>query len=539
MKVFVLLLLSFVIVGRIQSSYIVVDAGSSGTRAYVFAHQSDCVGGGSGKNKIEFTPQFARMSESQAEQLGTALVGLKIPLQGTAIFGGATAGLRNRPIANVNALQDKSTILGEHTIYLLPGFLEALYEFIAVNGDGQSGSLNEALKSRIDGGSLRNFISAGGASAQMGIVLKPAEFIPVSGHSPFHQHLLQPLGSLLGVKRLDFTCRAELSGYKQQFAPDYFALLRIRNSDGRTRLANVLTLDTRDTDPSEDVKRLWKKRNENSDKIISNEDLQAFCSSEYTCVLLLSFLAGDSPDATKKCHQAYSETGAVQRQRYHNVVGGAKETFYNFVRYHLKADGSPMPLTNVDAFRPSNPQTQTDDFWDLKESAGGFGAEFPGGGGGFACKAFTDDLDTVKKELATFMYSDSSFHVVSSYLEGMRGRYSIGRDAWSNSFYSGGSFSNFLDPTKNANKDLVTDASKVFAWGGIFMEVYAELMSIYLPQITRPVNEGDWPYGMIFAKTDDVDNVKCDKIIPSGSSILGVNKISLLLVLESEIDGVV
>jgi len=98
--------------------------------------------------------------------------------------------------------------------------------------------------------------------------------------------LIKDLNSLLGEQANRFTCMSESDEtYFNAHAEDFISYIQIRHSDGRVVQKNFWTDE--------------RSRNYNS-KGKTVLDFSPDCQSGYSCVALVSFLAGQSKDAKKK-----------------------------------------------------------------------------------------------------------------------------------------------------------------------------------------------------------------------------------------------
>jgi len=388
---------------------------------------------------------------------------------GETVVGGATAGLRNVPLATVNKLTNVAT-----SVVLLSGTDEALYEWIAVNADEGVGidgfktgtrdrkTLSSQIKERFTtDNKFRNFISAGGASAQLGFTFYNKKVSSTVNQLDKVSEMLTLVGnlnSLLGEVNNRFTCMSnayEGVTYFNQQAEDFIKFIQINQNTG------VITpISFWSDEPS--------SRNPYSQGTVRTS-LSGYCKEGFSCVALVSFLAGQSPDASKKCYHANDrkrEGKADENEVHHNLFGGAKETLFNLEALGLATFTSATlsQFSNFNECYGSGPTA-----------------------GKIVGKCITEGHAETMENLRKLMGHDKFFTQVTEFTK------SVASHA---NWYGGGSFAKYAPASSGSN-------SADFGWGNTFMKTYfievtGEKKNVKDNLQKSVLTEGDWAFGLAF-----------------------------------------
>jgi hypothetical protein len=481
----------------ICSAVLILDAGSSGTRLYQYRLSScSSTSGHSCKDsKVNLLPKLALCTAAKganlAKNLGLTITrfGDKMEQKETEVIGGATAGLRNLPMREVNqVITDLAANIpkSSHILELLDGVDEAYYEFLAVNSDKQEvgTSITQVFTNLGVPSGLRSFISAGGASAQMAFYIGNTQTLVDAFHT-----FISDVATLMETPATNLACiaqDADLSDYPAARQAAFVGYAQFEN--------NVVT-----------QQHLWASRG-HSGKVKNQGALRHDCvGSGKHCVALISFLAGSSSDAKKPCIDYTTETSPE-----HNLWGGAKETWHGFVRFMKK---------KIDANAASGITLHGGVDLANKDTLNAF---FENGGGQWAGRAFVkpggmDDAtfgQNMIDLLTEFARTDAFFVRVASYL------ISTLTHNINTNFYVGGSFFRFNEWSATQIGQYLQCASVgggctkfIWGWSGLFMYVYKTVMGItdlrgMANVSTKLSNEGDWSAGLALSKLQQVA-LKC------------------------------
>jgi len=420
----------------------------------------------------KWTPGFASLygEDDTLATLAAAIDGTRA----TNIKGGATAGLRNLWPTQIDLLTFGTPIK------LLPGTKEAEYEWFATNfeADVTAGALTDKLAAlHAHPANIKNFFSTGGASAQLAVYL-PSGKLKDAKFGEFVDNIIGMQGNSL----LDFRCSYH---WDRAYHEEDFIRVMTINAFGAIHYKSIFDAKT---------------------------DCQ---TGTNVCILLVSFLAGQSSDTRKGCSAMKYEKG-IETMKFkeadvaHNLIGGVKETFFTLAitktirdvqkdsKFETAQGGQfgKFALTLLDDWLLSSEEMDR-------------------------TKANRDQVYNIYEAVQELMARDAFFSAVTT---------EIRRLSLTNAWAVGGAVPKITDLTLPASADAE------FAWSTIFIKSLFNALGLSTA-ISGGPKDGDWSYGCAVQVLGFVPVKTCG--FPAGDGIcadVNLSRGGLLLALENEVD---